>query len=121
MQVGPFPLRAAHDPAPLRQPERRVPDEEPGRRAGSCRLLGLKYVVSPWVHVVPEWWLAKGSFVGFRCLEHDLECGWPSSFDPAVPDLFRRFYGELARALGDGIDSLCVALTADYGEVGYPT
>jgi hypothetical protein len=86
-----------------------------------CRELGLKYVVYPWVHVVPAWWFAKGSFVGFRCLEHDLECGWPSSFDPAVLDLYRRFYGELARALGDGIDSLCVALSADYGEVGYPT
>ena len=33
-----------------------------------CRQLGLKYVVYPWVHVVPAWWLAKGRFVGFRCL-----------------------------------------------------
>jgi hypothetical protein len=86
-----------------------------------CRQLGLRYVVYPWIHVVPAWWIAKGSFVGFRCLEHDEECGWPSIFDPAVPDLYRRFYAELARALGDGIDSVCVALTADYGEVGYPT
>src|SRR5262249_8404940 len=72
-------------------------------------------------HVVPEWWFASGRFVGFRCLEHDRECGWPSIFDPALPGLYRRFHVELARALGDGIDALCVALPADYGEVGDPT
>jgi hypothetical protein len=86
-----------------------------------CRKLALQYVVYPWLHAVPEWFRTSGRFVGFRCLEHDRELGWPSFFDPQFPALVRRFYGELARALGDGIDALCVALPADYGEAGYPT
>ncbi|HET6164521.1 MAG TPA: hypothetical protein VFG37_12690 [Planctomycetota bacterium] len=86
-----------------------------------CKSLGLRYVVYPWLHVVPAWHLSGGRFTGFRCLEHDRECGWPSLFDPAFFALARRFYEELARALGDGVDAVCVALPADYGEAGYPT
>jgi hypothetical protein len=86
-----------------------------------CRRLGLRYVVYPWLHVVPDWHFESGRFVGFRCLEHDRECGWPSLFDPAFFERARRFYAELATALGDGIDAVCVALPADYGEAGYPT
>ena len=86
-----------------------------------CRSLGLRYVVYPWLHVVPAWHMTGGRFTGFRCLEHDLECGWPSLFDPAFIALARRFYEELARALGDGIDAVCVALPADYGEAAFPT
>ncbi len=86
-----------------------------------CRSLGLRYFVYPWLHVVPDWHLASGRFTGFRCLEHDRECGWPSLFDPDFFAHARRFYEELARALGDGIDAVCVALPDDYGEAGFPT
>jgi len=82
---------------------------------------GLRYVVYPWLHVVPEWFLPRPEFVPFRCLEHDLECSWPSLFAPSTLDAFRRFYAELRRALGDVIDAICVGFPADYGEAGYPT
>jgi hypothetical protein len=82
---------------------------------------GLRYVVYPWLHVVPPWFAASRDFVPFRCREHRLECGWPSTFASSTLDVLRRFYEELERALGDAIDAICVGMPADYGEVGYPT
>jgi hypothetical protein len=86
-----------------------------------CQKLGLAYVVYPWVHVLPWWYRFSGKFEGFRCLEHDQECGWPSIFSPETLPMYRRFYGAVQQHLGSSIDSLCVAIPADYGEVGYPT
>ncbi len=89
--------------------------------AALCRAHGLRYFVYPWLHVVPEWFVGHADFTASRCLEHGGECSWPSPFAPGTLTAWRRFYGELARALGRDIDALCVGFLADYGEVGYPT
>jgi hypothetical protein len=81
---------------------------------------GLRYVVQPWLHVAPAWFLAKGDFAGFRCLEHGSECAWPSLFAPSTFAAFERFYDELKRALAESIDGIVVAFPADLGDVGYP-
>lgn len=86
-----------------------------------CARRGLAYVVYPWVHVVPHWFRAGERWTPFRCLEHDAEVAWPSIFDPRTLDIYRRFYGAVNDALGNGIDSVCLAVPVDYGEVGYPT
>lgn len=80
----------------------------------------LRYVAYAWLHVVPDWFAASGDFVPFRCSDHGATCGWPSPFAPATLAAHRRFHAELARALGDRLDALCLAFPADYGEVGLP-
>ena len=85
-----------------------------------CRERGMQYIAYPWFHVLPEWRRQAG-FVGFRCLEHDKECAWPSIFAPNTLVLAEQFYAVLADQLSDGVDAICVGFPADYGEVGYPT
>ncbi|MBL8840775.1 MAG: hypothetical protein JNL90_04505 [Planctomycetes bacterium] len=89
--------------------------------AAAAHARGLRYLVYPWLHVVPEWFRASGDFVPLECLEHGATCGWPSPFAPATLAAFERFFTALRAALGDAIDALCVAFPADYGEAGFPT
>ncbi len=91
------------------------------RNLDACRRHGFRYVAYPWLHVVPEWILADPGFTGFRCLEHDRECAWPSIFAPRTLEWMERLYAALAENLGGGLDALCVAVPTDYGEVAYPT
>lgn len=86
-----------------------------------ARARGLRYVVYPWLHVVPDWFLASSEFVPMRCLEHGGTIGWPSPFAPTTRAAFRRFHASLRDALGDKLDALCLAFPADYGEIGFPS
>ncbi len=89
--------------------------------AAAAHARGLRYVVYPWLHVVPTWFLRDAEFVPYRCLEHDQSCGWPSPFAPTTRAAFARFFAALRDGLGTEIDALCVAFPADYGEAGFPT
>ena len=89
--------------------------------AEAARERGLRWLLYPWVHVVPAWARDERRVRGFRCLEHGVDCGWPSIFAASTLELFDRVYAALRREFGDEPDGLCLALPADYGEVGYPT
>ena len=86
-----------------------------------CRSLGLQWHVYLWVHVVPLWARDRMNIEGFRCLEHDRECGWPSTFAASTLELYERMLARLAAEFGAEIDGLIVGAPADYGEFGYPT
>ena len=106
----------------LIEPERDRFDWRSARATATyARSRGLRYVVYPWLHVLPEWFVGSAEFVPARCVEHDRTVAWPSPFAPTTLAAFRRFHARLADALGDVLDAVCVAFPADYGEVGSPT
>jgi hypothetical protein len=106
----------------LLEPERgRFDGVAPRATAVAARARGLRYVVYPWPHVVPDWFAASADFVPMRCLEHGATVGWPSPFAPATRAAQRRLLEGLHAALGSEIDALVLAFPADYGEFGFPT
>lgn len=89
-----------------------------GHREAVARA-GLAYVMYPWVHALPPWLRTPQRITPFRCLEHRLDCGWPSIFAPTTFGLFERFYELVHAHLGEP-ERLTIALPCDYGEFGYP-
>lgn len=86
-----------------------------------ARRLGLAYVIYPWVHALPPWLQDGTTIERARCLEHGQPTLHPSIFAPSTLSLYDRFYGLLARGLGEDLEAITLALPCDYGEVGYPT
>jgi hypothetical protein len=80
-----------------------------------CRRLGLRYVVYPWLHVVPDWHFESGRFVGYRCRSTTASAA--SLFDPAFFERARRSTPS-SRRRRNGID---VSRLPPTTASGYPT
>lgn len=81
---------------------------------------GIRYNVFCWLHFPPRWFLRDAEFTPYRCLEHDKPVQQMSLWAPATRRIYRSFYQQLAKAMGDRIAFIRLAMPSEYGEIGYP-
>lgn len=94
-----------------------------GRYLKTAQLLkeaGFGYIPFCWVHFPPQWYMDSPDFVPYRCAEHGEALMQLSPWSPKIWDIYRSFYSEQKKAMGDYVSWMRVAMPADYGEVGYP-
>lgn len=81
---------------------------------------GIKYNVFPWLHFPPKWFQDDPRFIPYKCLEHDQPLKQLSLWAPFTHTIYQTFYAQLAKAMGDQIDFIRLAMPSEYGEIGYP-
>ena len=81
---------------------------------------GIKYNVFPWLHFPPKWFQDDPRFVPYVCLEHNQLLKQLSLWAPFTRTIYQTFYAQLAKAMGDQIDFIRLAMPSEYGEIGYP-
>jgi hypothetical protein len=86
---------------------------------------GLKWVpflIAGPNYATPKWYRDSTDAKYYKCLEHDMDSGVQSIFNPAwrarVDEFVRRFAGRYRD--GGGIESVLLGITGDYGEAIYP-
>lgn len=88
--------------------------------AAKLNAAGIKYNVFCWLQFPPKWYLDNPDFVPYRCLEHNEAVQQMSLWSPATRRIYHTFYAELAKALGNRIAFIRMAMPSEYGEIGYP-
>jgi len=88
--------------------------------AKTCRRLGIKYAIYPWVHFYADWIEKEPGFTPYTNLENGTVCRQPSGWAPHTHQMVKRFYKLMAQHLGTYVDAVYVTDCAEYGELGYP-
>lgn len=104
-------------------------EQEPGvwdwsfyrRNAEMLEAAGLEYNVFCWLHFPPRWFLNSDRFVGYEDLATGETIPQMSLWSPEALKLYDEFYERLAKALGDKIAFIRLAMPSEYGEIGYCT
>ncbi len=78
------------------------------------------FIAGPW-YATPEWFRRGAGSLFARCLEHDRDTGTQSIWNPHLFPEVQRLMRALAEHYrsGDGIESLLLGVTGDYGEAIY--
>lgn len=80
---------------------------------------GLGYNVFSWLHFPPKWYEESDKFVPYANVETGNTIPQLSLWSPDLPTVFDNFYRALAKALGDRIEFVRIAMPTEYGEIGY--
>jgi hypothetical protein len=89
------------------------------RNADYMRAHHIGYVPFCWLHFPPRWYLASDKFVPYVNLATGESIPQISLWSPDLENVYDRFYGQLATALGPSISFIRLAMPSEYGEVGY--
>lgn len=86
------------------------------------KLKWVPFLISGPAYSLPDWYRRSDSFHGLECLEHGLESGIQSIWDPRVERHVDRFIGAFAERYRDAevIESLLLGISGDFGEAIYP-
>lgn len=89
------------------------------------REAGLKWVpflIAGPAYSLPDWYRESRDFLGLRCLEHHLDSGVQSGWDPGFHRQVDRFLSAFAERYRDAgiLESVLLGISGDFGESIFP-